>query len=496
MEWIVEDSLTNFNFWSGAADNAKLLEYNELKELDEALPSYFEGRTPTATEINDLFWFEFETVCSLIGLKYDKSRDVVIRGDEDEGDVEMESVGTGMNAVFERIRKDNPILAEAMEAGYKACMEGAEIVGPYSPDVVVDDEPNYTVILAHDSMDPHPARVAVKAYDEGDAIERAVKNLAKHGIEGYAQTEQPEYPGDYIEVANGWVPSQLVNVEKCSGIRAAHVPEQFLSAIVNADRSGMSSDDEAEFEAFCQELADSGIPGSGLTPVCGPDGEFWDVDDDPFLGRSVLCSVFVGTGMNAVFERIRKDNPILAEAMEAGYKACMEGAEIVGPYSPDVVVDDEPNYTVILAHDSMDPHPARVAVKAYDEGDAIERAVKNLAKHGIEGYAQTEQPEYPGDYIEVANGWVPSQLVNVEKCSGIRAAHVPEQFLSAIVNADRSGMSSDDEAEFEAFCQELADSGIPGSGLTPVCGPDGEFWDVDDDPFLGRSVLCSVFVGR
>ena len=206
----------------------------------------------------------------------------------------MKSSGTDMNAVFESIRKDYPILAEAMEAGYKACMEGAEMAGQYSPDVVVEDEPNYTVILAHDSMDPHPARVSVNAYDESDAIEEAVKNLAEHGIEGYAQSEQPEYPDDYIEVANGWVPSQLVKVEKCSGIRATHVPEQFLSALVNADRSGMSSDDEAEFETFCQDLVDSGIPASGLSPVCGPDGEFWDVDDDPYTGKSVLCSVFVG----------------------------------------------------------------------------------------------------------------------------------------------------------------------------------------------------------
>lgn len=124
MEWIVDDSLTNFKFWSGAADNAKLLEYSELKELDDALPIYFDGRTPTETEINDLFWFEFESVCSLIGLKYDESRDVVIRGDDD-GDAEMESVGAGMKAVFECIRKDNPALAEAFEAGYKACMECA-----------------------------------------------------------------------------------------------------------------------------------------------------------------------------------------------------------------------------------------------------------------------------------------------------------------------------------------------------------------------------------
>lgn len=291
MQWIVDDSLTNFPFWSSAADRAKMLTHSELQELDELLSQHYGDDAPPASEINDLFMFKFGDVCSLLGLNYDKERNVIVR---DEANPELESVNGGMQSVFESIREDNPAIAEAIEAGYKACMEGAEMVGQYSPDVVVDDEPNYTVILAHDSMDPHPARVSVNAYDESDAIESAVKNLAKHGIEGYAQSEQPEFPDDYIEVSNGWVPSQLVKVEKCNGIRATHVPEQFLSALVNADRSGMSSEDEAEFETFCQDLADSGIPGSGLNPVCGPDGEFWDVDDDPYSGRSVLCSVFVG----------------------------------------------------------------------------------------------------------------------------------------------------------------------------------------------------------
>ena len=289
MQWIVDDSLTNFPFWSSAADRAKMLTHSELQELDELLSQHYGDDAPPASEINDLFMFKFGDVCSLLGINYDKERNVIVR---DEAN--LESVSGGMQSVFESIRKDNPAIAEAMEAGYKACMEGAEMVGHYSPDVVVEDEPNYTVILAHDSMDPHPARVSVNAYDESDAIKTAVKNLADHGIEGYAQSEQPEYPDDYIEVANGWVPSQLVKVEKCNGIRATHVPEQFLSALVNADRSGMSSEDEAEFETFCQDLADSGIPGSGLNPVCGPNGEFWDVDDDPYSGRSVLCSVFVG----------------------------------------------------------------------------------------------------------------------------------------------------------------------------------------------------------
>lgn len=291
MKWIVEDSLTNFKFWSGGADRAKMLEYSELQELDDALPELFGDDTPTDTQINDLFWFDFGTVCSLIGLKYDEGKGEIIRDDDEPLD---ESVKTDMDAVFESIRKESPVLAEAIEAGYRACMEAGEASATYSPDVVIDDAPNYTVILASDSMDPHPARVSVNAYDGADAIDSALKALAEHGMNGLAEEDQPEHPEDYIETDRGWVRSDLVNVSKCSGIRATYVPEHFLPALVNGDRSGMSSEDEAEFETFCQDLADSGIPGSGLHPVCGPDGEFWDVDDDPYSGRSVLCSVFVG----------------------------------------------------------------------------------------------------------------------------------------------------------------------------------------------------------
>lgn len=291
MKWIVEDSLTNFKFWSGAADRAKMLEYSELQELDDALPELFGDETPTDTQINDLFWFDFGTVCSLIGLKYDDSKGEIIR----DGDESLnESAKTDMDAVFESIRKENPVLAEAIEAGYKACMEAGEVSATYSPDVVIDDEPNYTVVIASDSMDPHPARVSVNAYSEADAIDSALKTLAEHGITGLAEEDQPEHPEDYVETDRGWVRSDLVSVSKCSGIRTAYVPEQFLSAIVNNDRSGMYDEDIAELEEFCKDEESFGIPATGLSPVCGPDGEFWDVDDDPYLGKSVLCSVYVG----------------------------------------------------------------------------------------------------------------------------------------------------------------------------------------------------------
>lgn len=291
MQWITDDKLVNFPFWGGAEAKAKQLSYTDLESLDDALEEYYQGKIPTATEINDLVWNNFHDVCSMIGLECDEN-DTVIRKDDIPGE---------MREKIESIRKEAPAIAEAIEAGFKACMEGP--IGDvhdrwsdhsYSPDVVISDEPNYTVINSIDNMDPHPARVSVQAYDESDAIDSAVRSLAEHGMPGYITTDEPEHPEDYIEVTGGWVPSHLVNVHKCSGIRATYVPEHFLPALVNSDRTGLSDEDEAELEKFCKDLADSGIPESGLNPVCGPDGEFWDVDDDPATGKAVLCSVYVG----------------------------------------------------------------------------------------------------------------------------------------------------------------------------------------------------------
>lgn len=65
-----EQSLRNFEFWSGAKSNAAMMTAEELggveNELEELYP---DGMTDT--EINDLFWFDFDYVCDLIGLEYD-----------------------------------------------------------------------------------------------------------------------------------------------------------------------------------------------------------------------------------------------------------------------------------------------------------------------------------------------------------------------------------------------------------------------------------------
>lgn len=95
MQYVKDDSLVNFPFWSGAKSNADMLTYDELQQLDDVLPEYFDtgdGRLPTETEINDMFWFEFATVCEAIGLDYDEDKGEIIRdGKDDESCKKVES---------------------------------------------------------------------------------------------------------------------------------------------------------------------------------------------------------------------------------------------------------------------------------------------------------------------------------------------------------------------------------------------------------------------
>ena len=56
-----EKSLRNFEFWSGAKENANELTGAQLDEVETILEDlYPEGMDET--QINDLFWFDFDTV--------------------------------------------------------------------------------------------------------------------------------------------------------------------------------------------------------------------------------------------------------------------------------------------------------------------------------------------------------------------------------------------------------------------------------------------------
>ena len=65
-----ELNLTDFTFWSGAKQHK--FTYNELQQLEYALEDLFYDKTASETDINDLFWFEDETLCDCLGLDYDE----------------------------------------------------------------------------------------------------------------------------------------------------------------------------------------------------------------------------------------------------------------------------------------------------------------------------------------------------------------------------------------------------------------------------------------
>jgi len=70
-----EKDLTNFDFWSGAVLLANRLTYIELKQITKQLEElYPEGMT--GTQINDLFWFDEDFICEIIG---EKTEDVLYK---------------------------------------------------------------------------------------------------------------------------------------------------------------------------------------------------------------------------------------------------------------------------------------------------------------------------------------------------------------------------------------------------------------------------------
>ncbi len=61
-----DKSLRNFEFWSGAYDNANQLTLEQLDQLESVLESMYPNGIDE-TELNNLMWFEFDTIKNWIG---------------------------------------------------------------------------------------------------------------------------------------------------------------------------------------------------------------------------------------------------------------------------------------------------------------------------------------------------------------------------------------------------------------------------------------------
>lgn len=87
MKYIVEQNLRDFEFWSGGAERANNCSDEELDTLEQ----FFEETEPeegwTDTDINDMFWFEFDTLAQYLGYKdeedFDRKRDPNYIDDDD-----------------------------------------------------------------------------------------------------------------------------------------------------------------------------------------------------------------------------------------------------------------------------------------------------------------------------------------------------------------------------------------------------------------------------
>ena len=67
MKIFEEKNLPYFEFWGQAANCAEKLTYKELETIESMLEELYPDGID-ATNLNDLFAYEFETVCEWLGL--------------------------------------------------------------------------------------------------------------------------------------------------------------------------------------------------------------------------------------------------------------------------------------------------------------------------------------------------------------------------------------------------------------------------------------------
>lgn len=70
MKIFKEESLRYFDFWSGAKENAKELSGEQLDNLETILEDAYPDGID-ATTLNDMMWFEFDTIKEWLGIEDD-----------------------------------------------------------------------------------------------------------------------------------------------------------------------------------------------------------------------------------------------------------------------------------------------------------------------------------------------------------------------------------------------------------------------------------------
>lgn len=83
MKIIIETSLENFEFWSGAKDTAEIIDKHGLWSTVESILEDLYPNGMSDTELNDIFWFESEWLFETLGINpYGEEEEE----EEEEGD--------------------------------------------------------------------------------------------------------------------------------------------------------------------------------------------------------------------------------------------------------------------------------------------------------------------------------------------------------------------------------------------------------------------------
>lgn len=67
MKYVVEESLSSFNAWSGGADTLAELTDEQIEQVEVLIEDVFPCELPTDTEINDFLWFERDIIAQHLG---------------------------------------------------------------------------------------------------------------------------------------------------------------------------------------------------------------------------------------------------------------------------------------------------------------------------------------------------------------------------------------------------------------------------------------------
>ena len=100
-----EMSIHDFEPWSGAVNTYERLERNDkLNDLERSLSEIFGKDDIEETELNDLLWFEPDTVYEIVGLETESD----IEEDIEETESEIEEVTEHIDTLEEELQECEP----------------------------------------------------------------------------------------------------------------------------------------------------------------------------------------------------------------------------------------------------------------------------------------------------------------------------------------------------------------------------------------------------